>query len=79
MRSPIDLAALAFTSNNYPALSSLKIRDDQSTKDDSKRVGRKKHPPPPTSPPYQRPSRKNVEDPNDYLPVLHIEDPGAGM
>ncbi|KAF8571606.1 hypothetical protein P879_00163 [Paragonimus westermani] len=54
-------------------------QDDQSTRDDSKRVGRKRHPPPPTSPPYQRSSRTNVEDPNDYLPVLHAEDPGASM
>ncbi|KAF7260470.1 hypothetical protein EG68_02052 [Paragonimus skrjabini miyazakii] len=54
-------------------------QDDQSTKDGSNRVGRKKHPPPPTSPPYHRPSRTSVEDPNDYLPVLQIEDPGAGM
>ncbi|KAA3679653.1 uncharacterized protein DEA37_0006267 [Paragonimus westermani] len=50
---------------------------DQSTKDDSKQVGRKRHPPPPTSPPYQRSSRTDVENPNEYLPVLHTEDPGA--
>ncbi|KAF6778054.1 hypothetical protein AHF37_02539 [Paragonimus kellicotti] len=56
----------------------LIVSDDQNAKDDIKQVGRKKHPPPPTSPPYQRASRTNVEDPNDYLPVLHIEDPGAG-